>query len=226
MRIKNSLIKNRKGQVFLLLAIVIMIYLILLSTTVFRITQSPFVELAPNQKQIMNYIDNSVSSMYDLAYAGIAQYSQGTSMSEVNNSIISGLAAIEAYLENHNIPSLIQHKNDIVISQNSATSTDVYIQIYCEISILVDSLEIYFSADYTVNVSFHLERSSIVGTENYIYLYRIQNGLITMINDATVSIIPITSTSKLGDGSFQLDLELGQEITAIFPHNIILTMEI
>ena len=57
MRIKNSLIKNRKGQVFLLLAIVIMIYLILLSTTVFRITQSPFVELAPNQNQIMNYID-------------------------------------------------------------------------------------------------------------------------------------------------------------------------
>ncbi len=226
MRIKNSLIKNRKGQVFLLLAIVIMIYLILLSTTVFRITQSPFVELAPNQNQIMNYIDNSVSSIYDLAYAGIAQFSQGTSMSEVNDSIISGLATIEAYLDNHNIPSLIRHKNDIVISQNSATSSDVYIQIYCEISILVDSLEIYFSADYTVNVSFHLERSSIVGTENDLYLYKIQNGLKTMINDATVSIIPFTSASKQGDGSFQLDLELGQEITAIFPHNVILTMEI
>lgn len=226
MRIKNSLIKNRKGQVFLLLAIVIMIYLILLSTTVFRITQSPFVELAPNQNQIMNYIDNSVSSIYDLVYAGIAQYSQGTSMSEVNDSIISGLATIEAYLENHNLLPLIQHKNDIVISQSSATSTDVYIQIYCEISIRIESLEIVFEADYTVNVSFHLERSSIVGAENYIYLYKIQNGLITMLNDATVSIIPFTSASKLGDGSFQLDLELGQEITAILPRNVKLTMEI
>ncbi|MCK4972569.1 MAG: hypothetical protein KAS52_04555, partial [Candidatus Heimdallarchaeota archaeon] len=69
-------IKNRKGQVFLLLSIVILIYLVLLSTTVYRITQSPYIFPAPNQEQINFYVENSVSSLEQLVDVAISQYSR------------------------------------------------------------------------------------------------------------------------------------------------------
>ncbi|MHA1816713.1 MAG: hypothetical protein ACTSX1_11950, partial [Candidatus Heimdallarchaeaceae archaeon] len=67
-------IRNRRGQVFLLLAITILIYLVILSTTVYRITQSPYISPAPNQEQITFYVENSVSSLEQLVDIAISRY--------------------------------------------------------------------------------------------------------------------------------------------------------
>ena len=69
-----------------------------------------------------------------------------------------------------------------------------------------------------------MEVSSTAGNENYIYLYKINSGVQSMIADADITITPSTPVGKMGDGSYLADLVPGQLITAVLPHNIILSL--
>ncbi len=219
--------KDRRGQVFLLLATVILIYLILISTTVYQITQSPYVNPAPNQKQLMNYIDNSISSFHELSEIALSQYSQGLSRVEIIPIIQLGIIDIEEYLDEHNLPSTVTLDEDSLGVYNSSTSVNpVYTHFECNISILIDSLDLYYSASFSLYVDYYMEISEISGTANYIYLYKIQNNIKSLINDGELIINPSTQVSNLGDGSFQADLQTGQTIAVAFENGILLWMEI
>jgi hypothetical protein len=224
---KKQLLKNKKAQVFLMLAIVILIYLILLSTTVYRITQSPYVDPAPNQKQLSNYVDNSIYAMHDLTEAALSQYSQGIARIDIVSFMQAGLTEIEEYLDNHNLPANLSLDLGGLSVYNSSTSADpVLIHIECNISIHIDSPDFYYDATFLFETTYYMEISDTSGSNNYIYIYKDNNGIITTINDATITITPFTAVSNLGDGSYLADLQLGQEIEAVLPHNIYLWLEI
>ena len=219
--------KNKKGQVFLLLAIVILIYLILLSTTVYEITQSPYINPAPNQEQLMYYIDNSISSFTDLSEIALSQYSQGVSENDIKLIVQSGVVEIESYLDTHNLPAIVEADADnLVIINSSSTINPVFIRFLCNFSILIDSPDIYYEAQFSLNLIYYMEISETTGIDNYIYLYKIHNNVKTLINDAIISINPSTPVSNLGDGSFQADLQVGQIISVNFDHNIFLWLEV
>jgi hypothetical protein len=224
---KKSLFKNRKGQVFLLLAIVILIYLILLSTTVYRITQSPYVNPAPNQKQLANYIDNSVTAIQGLAEASLAHSSTGATRNEVITFVLAGLVDIESFLDNHNLPSVLElDEVDFSISNTSASINPVSIHISFNVSLQIDSPDVYYYGTFLIDIAYYVEISSTSGSENYIYLYKMNNGIKSMINDAIINITPSTPISNMGDGSFLADLQFGQTIRTTLPHNIVLWMEL
>ena len=219
--------KNKRGQVFLLLAIVILIYLILLSTTVYEITQSPYIDPAPNQEQLMNYIDNSISSFTGLAEVALSQYSQGVSENDIILLIQSGISDVEAYLDAHNLPAIVEFDDDNIVINNSSISINpVFIRFAGNFSIFIDSPDIYYEALFSLDIAYYLEISEIAGTDNSIYLYKISNNVKTLINNGEINITPSTTISNLGDGSYQADLQLGQTIAVTFDDSIYLWMEV
>ncbi len=224
---KSNLIKNRKGQVFLLLAITILIYLIILSSTVYQITQSPYIKPTPNSEQLLNYVDNSLAAIDELSDIAMSQYSLGATRNDVLDIIDSGINVIDNYLDNHNLPSNISFDSLNLIIVNSSTSVNpVRVHFETEFTIHIDSLDLVFDAVIYVNSSYYLEYDSIVGNQNYITIYKEKNGIISLIDNAEVTIIPSISVSNMGDGSYLADLDSGYEVTAVLPHNIILSLVI
>jgi len=219
--------KNKRGQVFLLLAIVILIYLILLSTTVYEITQSPYINPAPNQEQLLNYIDNSISSFTELSEIAMSQYSQGVSENDIIIILQSGVADIEDYLDSHNLPAVVDIDDDnLVIANSSTTINPVYVRFFCNFSILIDSPDIYYDALFSLDIVYYMEISDTTGTDNYIYLYKMHNNIKTLISDGEISIAPSTPVSNLGDGSYHTDLQFGQIITVSIAQSIFLWLEV
>ncbi|MBY9002177.1 MAG: hypothetical protein KGD64_14755 [Candidatus Heimdallarchaeota archaeon] len=225
---KNAqLIKNKKGQVFLLLSITILIYLVLLSTTVYKITQSPYISPAPNQDQITFYVENSISSLHDLTDVAISRYSNGDTFSSILSIIDNGIVEIESFLDGHNLPTIVSFDNTTFSVSNSSTTVNpVYITCSFEVSIHIDSPDFYFDAIFIFETAYYLETSDTVGTENYIYVYKIDNGYRTVINDATITIEPSTLVSNLLDGRYEVDLQIGQTISAVLPGNILLWLDV
>ena len=220
-------IRNRRGQVFLLLAITILIYLVILSTTVYRITQSPYISPAPNQEQITFYVENSVSSLEQLVDIAISRYSRSYTVNSIISLITEGVAVVESYLDDHNLPATITFDNSTFSVSNSSTSLNpTYITCSMEISIHIESPDFYYDATFVFDTAYYLEISEATGTENYIYIYKISNGYRTIINDATISIEPTTAVSNLLDGRYEADLQLGQTISAIIPSDILLWLDV
>jgi hypothetical protein len=224
---KRSILKNRKGQVFLLLAIVILIYLILLSTTVYHITQSPYVVPAPNQKQLSNYIDNSITAIQDLAEASLSYSSSGATRLEVIDFVLEGLEDIESFLDNHNLPAVLSlDEVDFSLYNTSTLINPVFIRTSFNVTLQIDSPDVYYDATFLIDISYYVEISGTSGTENYVYLYKMNNGIKTMINNGVLDINPSTPISNIGDGSYLADLQTGQTIMVTLPHNIVLWMEL
>lgn len=220
-------IRKRKGQVFLLLAITILIYLVLLSTTVYRITQSPYISPAPNQEQINFYVENSISSLEQLVDVAISQYSRSYTVDSIISLITEGVEMVEYFLDDHNLPATLTFDNSTFSISNSSTSANPsYITCSLEISIRIDSPDLYYDATFVFDTTYYLEISETTGTENYIYVYKISNGYRTVINDATVTIVPTTPVSNLLDGRYLVDLQVGQIISALIPNNILLWLEV
>jgi len=219
--------KNKKGQVFLLLSIVILIFLVLLSSTVYRITQSPYIEPAPNEEQLLNYVDNSISALYDLTEVILSQYSQSVSRAAIVVLIQTGVQAVEDFLFSNNLPAYISVDTDNMILRNSSTTANpTYIQTEINVSISIDSPELNYEGDFTFKNIYYLEISDIAGTENYLYLYQEKNGARILIDDGIIEITPSTTVSNLGDGSYMADLQIGQIVKATFPNNIYLWMQL
>ncbi|MCK5409358.1 MAG: hypothetical protein KAJ30_03760 [Candidatus Heimdallarchaeota archaeon] len=220
-------IKNRKGQVFLLLSIVILIYLVLLSTTVYRITQSPYISPAPNQEQINFYVENSISSLEQLVDVAISQYSRSYTVDSIISTISEGIAMVEYFLDEHNLPATLTFDNSTFSISNSSTSANpTYITCSMEISIHIDSPDFYYDATFVFDTTYYLEISETTGTENYLYIYKVYNGYRTIINDATITIEPTTPVSNLLDGRYLADLQVGQLVSAMIPNNILLWLEV
>lgn len=220
-------VRKSKGQVFLLLSIVILIYLVLLSTTVYRITQNPYIVPAANQEQINFYVENSISSLEQLVDVAISQYSRSYTEDSIILLITEGITTIESFLDGHNLPSTLVFDNSTFRVSNSSTSANpTYITCSMEISIHIDSPDYYFDATFVFDATYYLEISETVGTENYIYVYKISNGYRTIIDEATISIEPTTPVSNLLDGRYEADLQVGQVISAILPNNILLWLEV
>lgn len=224
---RKMLTKNRKGQVFLLLSIVILIYLVLLSTTVYKITQTPYINPAPNQQQIIYYVENSISSIEDLAEMAISRFSNGMDFTSAQTLVENGLEDIESFLDNHNLPSTISYDNTTFSLTNSSTLVNpVFIQCQLDVTIHIESPDFYYDGSFTFDVEYYMEISEIIGTENYISIYKVNNGYKSMINDATLSIEPITSITNMLDGRYEVDLQSGQIISATLPGNILLWLEV
>ncbi len=220
-------VRKRKGQVFLLLSIVILIYLVLLSTTVYRITQSPYINPTPNQGQINFYVENSVSSLEQLVDVAISQYSRSYTKDSIIVLITEGITVVESFLDSHNLPSTLTFDNSTFSISNSSTSANpTYITCSMEISIHIDSPDYYFDATFVFGATYYLEISETIGTENYIYIYKLSNGYRTIINDATITIEPTTSVSNLLDGRYEADLQVGQVLSAVLSNNILLWLEV
>ncbi|MCE7741779.1 MAG: hypothetical protein GOP50_04920 [Candidatus Heimdallarchaeota archaeon] len=227
MKMKRNITKNKKGQVFLLLAITILIYLIILSSTVYQITQSPYIEPVPNSEQLLNYVDNSLNAIEELSDIAMSQYSQGATRNDVLDIIDEGISEIDSYLDNHNLPSNISYDSlNLVIANTSTTVNPVRVRFMAEFTIHINSLDLVYDTVIYINSSYYLEYSGIAGNQNYIYIYKQRNGVLDLIDNAEVTIIPSISVANMGDGSYLADLETGYEITAVLPHNIILTLEI
>ncbi len=224
---KNKLSKNKKGQVFLLLAITILIYLIILSSTVYQITQSPYIDLSPNHKQLLNYVDNSLSSIEELSEMAISQFSNGATRNEILDLLDEGISVIDSYLDNHNLPSNISYDSlNLIIANSSTTINPVLIHFEAEFIVHINSLDIVYDAVIYINTSYYLEYSGVAGNQNYIYLYKLSSGITSLIDNADVTTSPSVSVLNMGDGSYLADLETGYTITAVLPHNVILTLEI
>jgi len=223
----KNLTKNKKGQVFLLLAITILIYLIILSATVYRITQSPYIDPSPNSDQLLNYVDNSISALEELADVSMSQFSLGADRDAVLDIIDNGISDIDAYLDNHNLPSNISYDSlNLVITNSSTSINPVRIKFVAEFTIHINSLDLVYDAIITINSSYFLEYSSIIGNQNYIYIYQEKNDITILVDEAIVSVTPSITVENMGDGSYLADLDTGYEITAVLPHNIILTLNI
>ncbi len=224
---KATMFKDKKGQVFLLLAIVILIYLILISTTVYRITQSPFIDPAPNQEQLLNYLDNSISNLQEMVEISLSKYSMGDSANDIQTFIQTNINHVEAYLDDHNLPAILSYVTDSLLVGNTSTLVNpTYIYCSFNISIHINSPDLYYDGVYSFDTAYYMEISNIAGTSNYVYLYKIQNGIQTMISDGIVTVIPSTPVSNLGDGRYLLDLVGGQTVYATLPHNIYLWLEV
>ena len=223
----KNLLKNKKGQVFLLLAITILIYLILLSATVYQITQSPYIDPSPNNEQLLHYVDNSLRAIDELSDIAMSQYSLGATRNDVLDIIDAGISEIDNYLDNHNLPSNISYDSLNLIIVNSSTAVNpVRVHFEAEFNVHINSLDLIFDAVIYVNSTYYLEYDTIVGNQNYIYIYKEKNGVIDLIDNAEVTIVPSISVSNMGDGSYLVDLDTGYEITAVLPHNILLTLSI
>ena len=224
---KVSLTKNKRGQVFLLLSITILIFLIIISATIFQITQSPYINPAPNQQQMFDYLDNGLNAIDDLSNVALSQLSLGASRDDVLTIMDEGLVQIEAYLDDHNLQSILTYDDVNLIIANSSTSINpVYIHFEVEVSIHINSLDLFYESVIHLNTTYYMETSGIVGNLNYVYLYKEANGVKTMVSDGIVAISPSTSVTNLGDGRYSADLAAGQMITALLPHNIWLWLEI
>lgn len=219
--------KNKKGQVFLLLAIVILIYLILISTTVYRITQSPYIDPAPNQNQLLNYLDNSISNLQEMVELSLSKYSLGDSANDIQTFIQTNIVHIENYLDNHNLPATLSLvTGSLAVGNSSSLVNPTYLYCSFNISIHINSPDLYYDGVYTFDTTYYLEISNTAGSSNYIYLYKIQNGIQTMISNGIINVFPNTPISNLGDGRYLLDLVIGQTVSATLPHNIHLWLEV
>ncbi len=222
MKIK-PITKVRRGQVFLLLALVILLYLLILSTTVYQISQTPYIQPAPNQEQLLNNIDNAISSLYDLGNIALSSYSQGKSIVEIREIITDGIVVIEDYLLRNGLFSLISYDTDsLVVSNSTSTINPVLTTFQCTFNLLIENQNIYFSTIVDVDLRYYLQISGTTGSVNYITIYKLENDIQTFLANCVVTITPSTSVSNQGDGRYQANLEEGQTIQAILPHNIYL----
>lgn len=222
LKIKNK----RKGQVFLLLAIVILIYLIFLASTVYRISQSQFVNPTANQENLLNYVENTIDNVYGLAEVGVAAYSHGSDRPTITTIIENGLVTIEDFLTQHGLSANLELLSEVSVYNSSTSANPALIHIQFNISIFIDSPELYYSAEFTIDLTYYLEISGTTGTENYIYITKIQSGTTSVISDAIITIVPNKEITNLGDGSYKVDLEAGDMITAQLPNNILLWKEV
>jgi len=218
---------NKKGQVFILLALVILLYLILLSTTIYNITQIPYIEPAPNQEQTTRYIENTISSLYELTDVAISRYSHSVYILDIMDTFKEGLTTIENFLEDHNfVAELTLDETNFSISNSSETLNPASISFSAKVSLLIVNTEIHYEATLYLTTGYYVEISETFGTENYVYCYKIQHGETSPISDCEIKVTPDTTVINLGDGSYKLDLELGQVLRVTFPHNIIVWKEV
>ncbi len=224
---KKMLLKNKRGQVFLLLSITILIFLIILSATVYQITQSPYINPAPNQKQLMNYLDNGIDAIDDISNAALSQFSLGATRNDILTIMDEGLSQVESYFDDHNLPAIITYDDvNLVIANTTTAVNPVYIHFQVEVSVHINSLDLFYEGVILFDTTYYMQTSTIVGNLNYVYLYKEVNGITTEINNGIVTISPVTSVTNMGDGRYSADLVGGQTITAELPHNIWLTLEL
>ena len=177
---KRMLRKNKQGQVFLLLSITILIFLIILSATVYQITQSPYIDPAPNQKQLFNYLDNGINAIDDLSNVALSQFSLGANRDDVLTIMDDGLSQIETYFDDHNLPAILTYDDLNLVIVNSTTNVNpVYIHFEVEVSIHINSLDLFYESVIYLNTSIYMEASTTVGNLNYVYLYKEANGIRT-----------------------------------------------
>ncbi len=218
---------NKRGQVFILLALVILLYLILLSLTMYDITRIPYIEPSANQQQTEQYIDNTISSLYELNDIAISQYSHGTARSAIISNYENGLNGIKEFLQSHNI---IAHfsldKSSFRIVNSSSSDNPVNISCSALVTFSIENTAMRYKTTILVSTSYFAEISDISGTTNYVYCYMIRHNSETSINNCTITVTPSTNVLNLGDGRYQLDLQSGQVLKILFPHNILLYKQI
>ena len=159
-----------------------------------------------------------------MADIGLSQYSLGASETAVTTIITNGLNTLETYLFQHSLPANLELQDNSlnVYNSSSPNNNPVSIHIDFKVNIFIDSPELYYSSEFTINVTYFLEISGTTGTDNYIFVTKFQAGIQSVIADAVITITPQTTVTNLGDGSYQADLKTGDVITAQLPHNIFL----
>ena len=224
---KRKFFQNKKGEVFILLALVILLYLMLLSTTIYNVTQIPYVDPAPELDQTNNYIENAISALYDLVDVALNEYSHGIDEIDVRANFVENVKTIENFLDEHNLVSTFTvNETSFSIINSSKTENPVYLSFECSISISIISINERFEANLEIKVSYYLEISELLGTENYIYCYYIKQGIEFPLSDCQVTISPTTTVTNIGDGSYMADLQTGQLIKVVFNDNILLWKEV
>ena len=157
----------------------------------------------------------------------ISQFSNGATRNEILDLLDEGISVIDSYLDNHNLPSNISYDSlNLIIANSSTTINPVLIHFEAEFIVHINSLDIVYDAVIYINTSYYLEYSGVAGNQNYIYLYKLSSGITSLIDNADVTTSPSVSVLNMGDGSYLADLETGYTITAVLPHNVILTLEI
>ncbi|MHA1874424.1 MAG: hypothetical protein ACTSVB_09935 [Candidatus Heimdallarchaeaceae archaeon] len=223
----RKFIQNKKGEVFILLALVILLYLMLLSTTIYNVTQIPYIEPSPEQDQTNNYIENAISALYDLVDVALNEYSHGSEETTVRANFIDNVKIIENYLDECNLVATFSvNETSFSITNSSMSANPVYISFKCSVSISIISINERFEATLAINVSYYVEISELLGNENYIYCYSIKQGIEYPLSDCQVTISPATTVTNIGDGSYMADLQTGQLIKVVFNSNILLWKEV
>ena len=95
------------------------------------------------------------------------------------------------------------------------------------VSMVVDTPDVYYSGLIEVSIKYSVTYDGITGTNNHIYISESIHTLSNPIPDATITVInPSVTVVNIGDGSYELDLQAGQTITILLPHNILIWLSI
>lgn len=221
---KFKALKRKKGQVFLLMAILILLYLILLSTTIFKVSQSPYIEPSANEEAILRYMDNSVSAVHELVDVALHQYTYvGMTIAECKENFELGLNDIETFLKRQSLIAKVELVENTFSIINSSTSVNpVYLELNADIEVKIENPSIIYESLLSLNITYEMQYSSIASDTNYLYAFKSINGERKSVGTCSIEVTPDTTVINLGDGRYQLDLQTGQNIKIEFPSRIYL----
>ncbi len=221
---KFKTLKRKKGQVFLLMAILILLYLILLSTTVFKVSQSPYIEPSANEEAIMRYVDNSVSAVHELVDVALHQYTYvGLTVAECKENFEIGLNDIETFLKRQSLIARVDLVENTFLIRNSSTSANpIYLELNADIELKIENPSVIYESLLSLKVIYEMQYSSITDDTNYLYAFKSINSERKSVGTCSVEVTPDTTVINLGDGRYQLDLQAGQNIQIAFQSRIYL----
>ena len=201
---------KRKGQVFLILTILVISFIIGISTVLLQIKQSDFIDPAPDANTSFRAWEITVESLHQITDVFLSQYSKNflAPIQGFNNPFQN----LRDYLTNRGVANTIYNTTNLNLSNDNTTITNG------EIITASISFNVYLAtASTTINqtVSIIISYTIDASTVGVISVYKTVDGTISYLADCQFSIIVV----DLGNGSYTHGTT-GIAINALTPSNV------
>ena len=185
---------RKRSQIFLLLTILVIAFIVGISTTLIDLRKTPYNEPAPQSKQFYQNWDNTLQNIEEILVFSLAQHSANLTktVGEMQSNVTNKLMSVENYLlsrgfsakitllttliENVNYQKTVDNVTAPTMTQYKLTNIGIAVHLETTFTSLNQELE--------MNILFHAENND---SQNFCEVYKIINGKREEIVNAKVT---------------------------------------
>ena len=154
---------NRRGQIFLIMTILVITFLIGISSVLLEVSRSDYVQPVSDSDVVLQAWDNTYESINQILLVRLSINSQGPTGNQLNIDLRSELGKLETYLNKRGLSAIIQSQNiDYTIIGDQTTDTTVTITGSFTVHLASSGVEIDQTFDLSISYNAVISGSNII----------------------------------------------------------------